>query len=47
LVYFEAEGEAFLSCIVAADETWGHHLEPQMKKQSMEWNILNLLTKIK
>jgi hypothetical protein len=27
LAYFEAEGEAFLSCIVAADETCGHEME--------------------
>jgi hypothetical protein len=38
LAYSDAEGEAFLSCTVAADETWGHHFEPQMKRQFMEWN---------
>jgi hypothetical protein len=38
LAYSEAEGEAFLSCTVAAHETWDHHFEPQMKRQSMEWN---------
>jgi hypothetical protein len=38
LAYFEAKGEAFISCTVAADESWGHYFEPQMKRQSMEWN---------
>jgi hypothetical protein len=38
LAYSEAEGKAFLSCTAAADETWGHHFEPQTKTQSMEWN---------
>jgi len=38
LAYFEAEGQAFLPCTVAADETWGYHFEPQTKKQSMELN---------
>ena len=35
---YEAEGEAFLSCIVTADETWLHHLEPETKRQSRVWH---------
>ena len=35
---FDAEGEAFLSRIITGDETWAHHYEPEMKRQSMEWH---------
>jgi len=27
-----------LSQIVTGDETWTHHFEPEMKRQSMEWH---------
>ena len=35
---FDAEGEAFLSRIVTGDETWAHHYQPEMKRQSIEWH---------
>jgi hypothetical protein len=38
LAHFEAEGEVFLFWIVAADETQGHHSEPETKRQSMKWH---------
>jgi len=38
LEHFDAEGEAFLSRIITGDETWAHHYEPEMKRQSMEWH---------
>ena len=34
--HFDAEGETFLSRIVRGDETWAHHYEPEMKRQSVE-----------
>ena len=38
LEHFDAEGEAFLSRIITGDETWAHHYEPEMKRQSVEWH---------
>jgi hypothetical protein len=38
LACFEAEGQAFVSWIVTADETWVHHFEPDTKRQSLEWH---------
>ena len=35
---FDAEGEVFLSRIVTGDETWAHHYELEMKRQSVEWH---------
>jgi len=35
---FDAEREAFLSRIVTGDETWAHHYQPEMKRQSIEWH---------
>jgi hypothetical protein len=32
LAHFEAEGEAFLSCIVTADEPKVHHFELETKR---------------
>ena len=37
LEHVDAEGEAFLSQIFTGDETWAHHYESEMKRQSMEW----------
>ena len=34
---YEADGEAFLQCIVTGDESWVHFYEPERKRQSMEW----------
>jgi hypothetical protein len=34
---YEAEGEQFLSRIVAIDETWIQDFEPQLKSQSSQW----------
>ncbi|KFM60570.1 Mariner Mos1 transposase, partial [Stegodyphus mimosarum] len=31
------EGDAFLQCIVAIDETWAQAYEPELKLQSNEW----------
>jgi hypothetical protein len=37
LSHYEADGESFLSRIVTGDEIWIHHLEPETKRQSVEW----------
>jgi len=39
---FEAEGEAFLSRIVTANETWLHHFEKESKCNPWKGTILNL-----
>ena len=31
------EGDNFLQQIVTGDETWIHHYEPKIKRQSMQW----------
>jgi histone-lysine N-methyltransferase SETMAR len=36
LSHYEKEGEEFLHNIMTADETWVHHYEPEIKRQSME-----------
>ena len=38
LELFDAEEETVSSPIVAGDETWAHHYEPETKKQSVEWH---------
>jgi hypothetical protein len=35
---FEEEGEGFLLQIVAGDETWVHHYDPENKRQCMEYH---------
>jgi len=35
LARLEAEGEAFLTRIVTADDTWLHNFEPEKKGQSV------------
>jgi len=35
--HYEAEGEQFLSKIIAIDETWIQDFEPQLKSQSSQW----------
>ncbi|KAK4884069.1 hypothetical protein RN001_000340 [Aquatica leii] len=37
LTRYEAEGDAFLHSIVTGDESWAHHYDPEMKRQSMEY----------
>lgn len=37
LTRYEAEGDAFLHRIVTGDESWAHHYDPEMKRQSMEY----------
>ena len=34
---FEKEGEDVLKKIIADDETWVHHYDPENKRQSMEY----------
>ncbi|GFN83375.1 histone-lysine N-methyltransferase SETMAR [Plakobranchus ocellatus] len=34
---YNAEGEAFLECILTGDESWVHHYDPECKAQSMEY----------
>ena len=34
---YREEGDNFLQQIVAVDETWVHHYEPESKWQSMQW----------
>jgi len=34
---YAKEGEAFLTRIIAGDETWVHHFAPETKRQTMEW----------
>jgi hypothetical protein len=34
-------GDDFLARIVTGDETWLHHIEPETKRQSMEWHHVN------
>lgn len=34
---YTQEGNAFLDRIRTCDETWIHHFEPELKRQSMEW----------
>jgi len=40
LELFDADREAFLPQIVTDDETWAHHYEPEMKRQSLEGHHL-------
>lgn len=35
---FEEEGDGFLLQIVACDETWVHHHDPENKRQSIEYH---------
>ena len=44
---YEAEGDNFLDRIIAGDETWCHHYEPESKRQSMEWWYMNSPSKKK
>ena len=37
LEFFRCDPNDFLSGMVAMDETWLYHYEPETKKQSMEW----------
>lgn len=37
LTRFNTENEQFLRRIVAGDETWCHHFEPEGKQSSMQW----------
>jgi hypothetical protein len=41
LAQYENGGDYFLARIVTGDETWLHHLEPETKRQSMEWHHAN------
>jgi len=34
---YEREGNNFLHCIVACNESWAHHYTPESKTASMEW----------
>ncbi|GFN92213.1 histone-lysine N-methyltransferase SETMAR [Plakobranchus ocellatus] len=34
---YNAEGEAFLQCILTGDESWVHHYDPECKAQLMEY----------
>jgi len=34
---YDKEGDAFLDRIIAGDETWVHHYEPDCRRQIMEW----------
>jgi len=35
---YQDEGDDFLLSIVTGDESWFHHFDPEMKRQSMEWH---------
>ena len=37
----ENSGDDFLTRKVTGDETWLHHFEPEMKRQSMDWHHAN------
>jgi hypothetical protein len=37
LQHYEERGEAFLSRIVAGDDTWVFHCTPESKTESMTW----------
>ena len=37
LEWYSREGDNFLNRIVAGDETWARHYEPETKQQSMQW----------
>jgi len=38
LEHLMLRGRPFLSRIITGDETWAHHYEPEMKRQSVEWH---------
>ena len=38
LTRYESEGNQFLNCIVAINETWVRSYEPELKSQSTEWH---------
>jgi len=42
---YRDEGDDFLLSIVTGDESWFHHFDPEMKRQSMEWHHLDSPTK--
>ena len=44
---YRHEGDDFLLRIVTGDESWFHHFEPEMKRQSMEWWRLHSPSKMK
>jgi len=44
---YRHEGDDFLLCIVTGDESWFHHFDPEMKRQSMEWRHLHSSSKKK
>jgi hypothetical protein len=35
---YRDEGDDFLFSIVTGDESWFHHFDHEMKRQSMEWH---------
>ena len=37
LARYREEGDNFQQQIVTGDETWIHHYEPEIKRQSMQW----------
>ena len=37
---YKAEREEFMNTIMAGDESWAHHYEPETKRQSMQWHHL-------
>jgi hypothetical protein len=38
LSLFRREGQDFLDRIITGDETWVHHLTPESKRASKQWN---------
>jgi len=44
---YRHKGDNFLLRIVTGDESWFHHFEPEMKRQSMEWRHLHSPSKKK
>ena len=40
LFIFEADQASFLDRFLTQDESWVHNLEPETKRQSMEWKHL-------
>lgn len=35
---YQDEGDRFLNCVVARDETWLRNSEPELKSKSSEWH---------
>ncbi|XP_049806021.1 histone-lysine N-methyltransferase SETMAR-like [Schistocerca nitens] len=44
---YEAESDNFLNSIISRDEAWCHYNKPESKRQSVEWQNVNSLSKKK